>query len=129
MTVPKPSYGQPCNGCGACCRWTLCPLAEHVYGKDPGPCPALVSEDGGETFGCGLILDPLRFAPARSEFPAQALTDGAQALTGAGMGCDAADRFEPRPPMVQDMLRRRAAALPKWRIRAAMRAWGFGEHR
>lgn len=46
MLQPPPE-GQPCNGCGYCCREEVCGLGLEVFGKDQtAPCPALVERDG-----------------------------------------------------------------------------------
>ena len=56
--LPMPAYGEPCNGCGYCCREELCELALKVFEKsklkpvDP-PCPFLIERDG-RTW-CGVI--------------------------------------------------------------------------
>lgn len=48
-----PGYGQPCNGCGHCCREEVCGLGIEVFGKIPAPCPALTEHDG-RTW-CGVV--------------------------------------------------------------------------
>lgn len=51
--LPKPAYGQPCNGCGLCCKAIPCPIAEQLLGVSEGSCPALEWDDG--RYWCGLI--------------------------------------------------------------------------
>lgn len=56
LQIPKPLYGEPCNGCGVCCESELCPAAKDIFGYDTkGPCPKLVWTDG--RFQCGMVLD------------------------------------------------------------------------
>ena len=95
--LAKPLYGQPCNGCGVCCKDQRCPLGARVFG--PGAdCPALTEA------GCGLVLEPVRYAPDadRSEMR---LRESATMLIGAGMGCDAQLLGEPDDPVFRERLR------------------------
>ena len=96
-TKPKSKHGKPCNNCGFCCHLELCPLAcalflEHdsdiAPESAPGPCPALESGVGGLL--CGLVSNPIKYAPVREAVVgAKALTDAAAFLIGSGKGCDA----------------------------------------
>lgn len=55
LLPPKPRYGAPCNGCGACCSVSHCEAARIALGHDaPLPCPLLRYRDG-RTW-CGLVL-------------------------------------------------------------------------
>lgn len=70
QTLPKPLFGEPCNGCGFCCMRSLCPIGASVFGDpDPvvrrvfparAPCPALTKRDDG-SFGCGVIMHPDKY--------------------------------------------------------------------
>ena len=86
----KPPHGQPCNRCGLCCMMTLCPLAQHVFGRELGPCPAL-ERDADGTASCGLIADPGKHALGYTLRAGgrEAASDAAKLLIGAGIGCDA----------------------------------------
>lgn len=91
--LPKPRPAAPCNGCGLCCIAERCPIALAVAGEGPGPCPLL--ERQGERFGCGMILDPARHAPALAEREgAEVLSAAAALLLGAGKGCDSTDEVD-----------------------------------
>lgn len=93
----KPSHGVPCNGCGCCCMVTRCELSQHVFGLgEIGPCPAL-ERTSETTYGCGLVLDPAKYMPARAVSKGvAALKRAALFLIGAGDGCDARFNGEPR---------------------------------
>lgn len=55
VTLLKPRYGAPCNGCGLCCTLALCFVAEKFFGeRQEPPCPALIERDG-RTW-CGAVL-------------------------------------------------------------------------
>jgi len=42
VSIDKPPRGEPCNGCGLCCRLELCEIGAMAFGDDqPAPCPAL----------------------------------------------------------------------------------------
>jgi hypothetical protein len=49
----KPPHGDPCTSCGLCCMATLCPLGRKVFGREIGPCPALIWDEGKSS--CGLV--------------------------------------------------------------------------
>lgn len=93
----KPPHGQPCTHCGLCCEATLCPLGQHVFKTDRGPCPAL-SYDGGGKSVCGLIVYPEQHASIKClvQHGAKALGNAAALLNGSGLGCDA--RFNGEAP-------------------------------
>ena len=63
-SAPKPAYGATCNGCGVCCKTTLCPVAEMAFGRsEPAPCPALVWDAG--RYWCGMVRrEEARSAPS-----------------------------------------------------------------
>ena len=86
--IPKPAFGEPCNGCGWCCHMTACALAiDWLPDAHEGqPCPALEFRDGRS--GCGLILRPSHYLGLRFNGDAHLAPMIAEAL-GAGRGCDA----------------------------------------
>lgn len=101
VSLDKPVFGQPCNGCGICCIAKVCELGVTL--GDEQNCKALVrSTDGG--FHCGMVADPYRYMDeadlsvwrdidgldggAKGELALKALH--AEAL-GAGRGCDSDD--------------------------------------
>lgn len=116
----KPRHGQPCNGCGLCCMAELCPLALSVFGKKPGPCPALMLErtaDGQpRKFVCGLVV---------SEAIPPPLREAAALLIGSGQGCDA--RINGEPADVAFYIRLALDdEINKDALAAARRMWGAG---
>lgn len=53
----QPEEGQPCNGCGVCCKAIPCSVASYLLGVHGwGRCPALEYEDG--RYWCGLLRRP-----------------------------------------------------------------------
>lgn len=101
VSLDKPVYGDPCNGCGVCCIAKVCDLGEAL--GDDQNCKALI-QNADHSFSCGLVVDPYRFISPESLVVWQAIdamSDGnagekalresnAQAL-GAGRGCDSDD--------------------------------------
>lgn len=91
----KPKHGQPCNSCGLCCVATLCPLAQHLFKREQGPCPALSYESGKSI--CGVVANPMKHAMgAALRNGIEATRSAALHLIGSGTGCDA--RFNGEPP-------------------------------
>lgn len=103
MPLPKPTFGQACNGCGYCCTVQPCQLAREFLNCHTGPCVALETQQ--ERHICGLVRNPLAYLykvmnpmadvplldpPPPSESAARLSADIASAL-GLGMGCDADD--------------------------------------
>lgn len=96
--VVKPKFGQPCNGCGACCALELCALAEQFFAGAAAPCPAL--EVDGDRFRCGLVLHPSRYVPGEQLTPDRArLLDDLVGpriayYLGVGKGCGMTDNHD-----------------------------------
>ena len=91
----KPRHGQPCNNCGMCCVATLCPLARRLFGRELGPCPALLGDFGSSK--CGVVADPAQYDPGGAMLLGQRTAAAAAAfLIGTGTGCDV--RFNGEPP-------------------------------
>ena len=122
----KPKHGTPCNGCGWCCMVTRCELAQHVFSLGEfGPCPAL-TQTSATTYGCGLVLDPRKYVPARAASKGvAALRQAAAILIGAGNGCDAGRTGEWRDKAYAAALeaRKRSAENVKASRRAKL-LWG-----
>lgn len=95
--MDKPPHGQPCNGCGLCCRDSVCPLGETVLGVPRDrPCPALRKAQDG-TSACGLVVEPEAYAPVLAFLNGrESLSRAAAFLIGAGLGCDWSRAHEPR---------------------------------
>ncbi|EGJ12451.1 hypothetical protein [Rubrivivax benzoatilyticus] len=83
---PKPTAGEPCNGCGVCCAAEPCPLGVWISRRRHGACAALVwaAEEG--RYRCGAIAEPGRHLPWLPEAWAARL---ARRWIAAGVGCDA----------------------------------------
>ena len=84
-SLPKPAYGQPCNGCGVCCIAQQCPISTALFGEQER-CPAL--EPAGHGFGCGVITNTAAYVPDLPAWGGQALSDAFAVMLGAGDGCD-----------------------------------------
>ena len=97
----KPPHGSPCNRCGLCCMATLCPLARKVFGFEIGRCPALIWSPENPEAACGLVVDPIKYAPTSvalkvvGRASSQEASDAAALLVGSGTGCDARINGEP----------------------------------
>lgn len=90
--ITKPKIGEPCNGCGICCRIQVCLNGAFVLGfvdklgdTIKGSCPALTLNAG--KWVCGIILNPKKYLKD-SKYPATVLSRNFARLVGAGTGCD-----------------------------------------
>lgn len=92
---PKPTYGAPCNGCGACCRAVPCRMARDLVGAFDAPCPAL--EHDGARYWCGLVRNPAAHVLALRgrEWAGDAIRDALLAVGYFGSGCDSAGDGDP----------------------------------
>lgn len=86
--LEKPSWGEPCNGCGMCCTVEVCGLALVVLGVVPAPCPAM--DWDGARFRCGLVTTPSRYTGRPADQDLVVGTIAARML-GVGRGCDSDD--------------------------------------
>ena len=90
IDLTKPNIGEPCNGCGICCRITICMHGTYWLGfgqygdKAPGPCPASILQDN--RFQCGLVLFPKKYI--KLPLPAEKIREAMKVLIGSGRGCD-----------------------------------------
>ncbi|MBI5178489.1 MAG: hypothetical protein HZA04_04450 [Nitrospinae bacterium] len=57
---PRPKVGEPCNGCGLCCAYAPCPMAQVRLWQEEGWCSALEWHDGEKRYRCGLVIAPDR---------------------------------------------------------------------
>jgi hypothetical protein len=127
LSLEKPAYGAPCNGCGVCCRAAVCafgmPVLRPGRSDNAGPCPALEQEGGRAV--CGLVRSPQRYAPPASANVSSALLSRAAArIIDSRLGCDRPDEGQPRDPKFFAYLgavRRKQ----KKAIEAALRLWGI----
>jgi hypothetical protein len=78
---PKPRFGTACNGCGICCKLSLCELAQIAFPGAQEPCPALkIAPDGRSTY-CELAA-----TEAANRMPPLI-----QTILGVGYGCSMTD--------------------------------------
>lgn len=125
--LPKPAFGQACNGCGRCCLLSRCPVAELIFGISPEVCPALSFTDGRSS--CAISTpEAWGDVPVSREDSAAAV----RAMLGAGLGCDyaATQKEEHQADVQKDDMRRRqakevAALSPggRWALEAISRGW------
>jgi hypothetical protein len=54
MIIKKPYFGDPCNGCGFCCKNEVCELGKQFKNNNIAPCKLLIFN--GEKYRCKLIL-------------------------------------------------------------------------
>ena len=113
-TLPKPLWGDPCNGCGLCCLMSQCPLSVALFGQRTR-CPALIEQGGGK-YGCGLSNTSAYFQTEDREEP---LKEAVSLAIGSGFGCDmtyhAKDhiaRARRRPKLLKIAKRRLKALSP-----------------
>jgi hypothetical protein len=95
IDLPKPRYGDPCNGCGLCCRLEICGEGETalaalgIYdGPAAGP-PCFFLVEMGGLYRCRLVLTEaanLDKLPSREPRIARSL--------GIGEGCTMPDDQE-----------------------------------
>lgn len=92
--IEKPAIGDPCNGCGLCCRAQVCSIGSFTlrlvekYGeRAPGPCPAMLTDDNGKVT-CELVARPRDYSPGKGG--AHELRNAVSLLIGSGIGCDEA---------------------------------------
>lgn len=120
----KPKHGQPCTHCGACCQVVLCDLAQTVYDRRGGPCPALQMTSEGKS-ECGMVANPERYVPGRVLLHGRrVISDAARWLIGSDVGCDARFNGEPPDHKFYEQLKRwdRVNREP---VRAAKKLWGL----
>jgi hypothetical protein len=92
-TLTKPAHGQPCNGCGVCCKAIPCPIAMEVLDATEGACPALEWDSEAGRYWCGLIRNASQHVPALNGKPwADPVMREMILETGAfGRACDSDD--------------------------------------
>lgn len=91
--IDKPKIGEPCNGCGLCCRIQVCRNGAYLQGlvrtlgdTVAGPCPALTTKEDG-TQACGIVLNAKKYI-RKSKYREDVLRRSFMVLIGAGDGCD-----------------------------------------
>jgi hypothetical protein len=120
----KPRYGDPCNGCGACCQTSPCPLGRLVFGQEHGPCPAI--EMDGEKTTCGLINTTVAYnLVGVITHGAEVVSQAAMVLTGSGVGCDTQGRGEIVHPDIPERFLNAALSIPRDVLTKAKAIWGI----
>lgn len=89
MLPVKPAIGQPCNGCGHCCKTEACLLSRDFLHSAVAPCIALEQEDG--RYWCGLVRTPSKYLGLPQDWADPQLSCTIAYTLGLGMGCDADD--------------------------------------
>lgn len=108
--LPKPLYGEPCNGCGLCCIAVQCPISLALFGEQD-LCPAL--EQAAPSLSCGLVRNTADYVPDITAWGGKALTEAFGLLVGAGCGCDgaASAEDEARQDEFHPIIREKAEAM------------------
>lgn len=125
-SIKKPAHGDPCNGCGVCCRGSLCPLAMAVFGGEEfRECPAV--EVDGPRVVCGLVAHPMTYQMARTlDKGVAAMSSAARVMIGSGRGCDAVLAGETRNEEFQSSLYEQLRQKHK-AVKAAKKVWGIAD--
>lgn len=125
-SIAKPAYGDPCNGCGGCCRAELCPLGHAVFGGElQRECPAI--EMDGPRVICGLVAHPMTYRMAKSlQHGMAAMSSAARAMIASGSGCDAKLADEPENEEFRASLYERLHEKRQV-VRAAKKLWGIAD--
>jgi hypothetical protein len=121
--LTKPPIGDPCNGCGLCCRIRVCSigsfamaLVDRFGDRVDGPCPALTAQDDGALV-CGIVLRPKDFLRGA----AHELREAVKLTIGAGAGCDEAgdEPDETADPKLEALQARYLARHGREKLQAA----------
>ena len=84
----KPAEAAPCNGCGVCCAAEPCPIGVLVSGRRSGACAALLWNDDGDLYRCGLVGAPGVVLPRLPAALAPVVSRLARRWISAASGCD-----------------------------------------
>lgn len=93
-TLKKPKIGEPCNGCGLCCRLTVCHTGAYMMNlvdywgeyRVYGQCPALTPRADG-SFACGLLINPKKWVKSKN-YKAEVISKHVAICISSGTGCD-----------------------------------------
>ncbi len=85
---PRPKFGEPCNGCGLCCAYAPCPMAEFYLWQLKGWCRALEWHAGEKRYLCGLVAAPDRHIWYIPRFLRNAAGRYFSRGVARGSGCD-----------------------------------------
>lgn len=90
--MQKPKLGEPCNGCGHCCKTEACKLSVDFLKSTVTPCIALEHAYG--RYWCGLVKNPSKHLGLQDwaqEFADIELAPKFAFVLRLGLGCDADD--------------------------------------
>lgn len=88
LAPAKPDFGAPCNGCGACCAVEPCPVAFVFLFQFRGACRALLWQDGGHRYVCGMAVCPDRYVRLIPGGLRERCGKFFASRIAAGVGCD-----------------------------------------
>lgn len=91
MTLEKPKFREPCNGCGLCCSLELCELGEMAFPGAQAPCPALEWEDGRAW--CGMVRHSSKHLKLNYTGADEIVSPLYAQGIGAGQGCGMEDEI------------------------------------
>jgi len=60
IPLAKPNVGEPCVGCGFCCKSSLCSAAIWKHKGIAPPCPELFISPDGSRYLCRIIADEIK---------------------------------------------------------------------
>lgn len=99
----KPRFGEPCNGCGECCRVAACHLSVQMLNSRVAPCIALEIHDG--KFRCGVVERPHYYLEPNMETEDEKqafdllLRSAVKEFIYVDVGCGCPDDYLTRPPV------------------------------
>lgn len=102
MPLPaKPPINASCNGCGHCCRNSICPIGKTLFPGAQAPCPGLlVLEDR-------TMCEAVLIEQSAGALPLAAL------LLGVGEGCCSSDETTSDKEMDSFYAQTRRRAIPR----------------
>ncbi len=90
----KPPYGAACNGCGICCLAAPCPVSSVLLAHRNGPCPALVWQETGKLYRCGMLQAPSQHSNWLPRWLDPMLIRFVRRWLALDIGCDASLEVE-----------------------------------
>jgi len=84
----KPEYAQACNGCGVCCAVEPCPVAYVLLWQFRGRCRALLWQNEGHRYVCGMVVCPDRYVKLIPANLREWMGGVLAKRISAGTGCD-----------------------------------------
>lgn len=90
LAPAKPSFGEPCNGCGICCAAGPCPVAFAFLFQFSGKCRALLWQEESARYVCGMVSCPDRYVRLIPEKWRESSGRFFASRIASGLGCDSA---------------------------------------